>query len=70
MVIPKLNKTAEQKKTASGWRSIALLSTVGKVIKTVVSQRITAAAKDRGLLLDGQIGNRAARSTELAIKAV
>ena len=53
VVIPKPNKTAEQKKTASGWRPIALLSTIGKVIETVVSQRITAAAEDRGLLLDG-----------------
>ena len=70
MVIPKPNKTAEQKKTASGWRSIALLSTIEKVIETVVSQRITAAAEDRGLLPDGQMGNRAARSTELAIRAV
>jgi hypothetical protein len=43
---------------------------MGKVLETVISQRIAAVAESQGLLLETQIGNRPERSTDLAIKLV
>ena len=39
-------------------------------IESIVARKITQAAEANGLLLDKQIGNRAHRSTELAIRLV
>src|SRR4029450_13549116 len=44
--------------------------TLGKVIEAVVARRITGAAEAYGLLPDELIGNRAHRSTELAVRLV
>ena len=57
-------------KAPGGWRPIALLSTVGKVIESAVSRRVADAAEDHQLLPEGQMGNRRERSMELAIRAV
>ena len=43
---------------------------MGKVLETVISQRIAAAAESQGLLPETQMGNRPERSTDLAIKLV
>ena len=55
---------------AGGFRPIALLPTIGKVIEAVAARRITTVAEAYGLLLVEQMGNRAYRSTELAIRLV
>ena len=47
-----------------------MLPTLGKVIEAIVAQRIARAAETQGLLPDEQMGNRAHRSTELAIRLV
>lgn len=66
-VIPKPGKTPAQQRTARGWRPISLLSVIGKIIESVLGNRIATAAEQAGLLPDGQMGNRAKRSTELAL---
>jgi hypothetical protein len=43
---------------------------MGKVLETVISQRIATTAESQGLLLETQIGNRPERSTDLTIKLV
>ena len=70
VVIPKPGKPPEVRSTTGGWRLISLLSTLGKVVETAIGRRIANAAEKRGLLPEGQIGNRTQRSTELAIKVV
>ena len=70
VVLPKPGKTPKQKLSASGWRPISLLNTVGKVFEAVVSRRITAAAEEHKLLPDEQMGNRANRSTVLAVQVL
>lgn len=57
-------------RTPGGYRLIALLLTVGKVIELVVAKKATHATETNDLLPDEQIGNRAHRSTELAIRLV
>ncbi|EAQ82983.1 hypothetical protein CHGG_10801 [Chaetomium globosum CBS 148.51] len=56
--------------TPGGYRPIALLPTLGKVIESVVARKVTQAAEVNGLLPDEQMGNRAHRSTELAVRLV
>lgn len=50
------------------WRPIALLSTIGKVIETLIAKRIGKAAEENHLLPDTQMGARAGRSTETALE--
>ena len=69
-VLSKSGKTPQQKLSASGWRPISLLNTVGKIFETVISSRITAAAEEHNLLPAEQMGNRANRSTILAIQVL
>ena len=68
MVLQKLGKQPIAYRTVGGYRPIALLPALGKVIESIVARRITEAAEAYGLLLDEQMGNRAYRSTELAIR--
>lgn len=68
IIIPKPGKTAQEKQDAKGWRPIALLSTVGKVIEAIVARRLTEVAENNHLLPEGQMGNRRYRSTELAAR--
>ena len=53
MVFRKVGKLEEVTQTPSGWRPISLLSTIGKVIKVIISDRITKAAEEYKLLLEG-----------------
>ena len=57
-------------KTPGGWCPIALLSTVGKVLKAIIGERIAKAAEEQQILPKGQMGNRKGRSTALAIQLV
>jgi hypothetical protein len=50
------------------WRPIALLSTLGKVIETLMARRLSDLAEREGLLPDSQMGNRTNRSTETALE--
>src|ERR1700730_2642328 len=50
------------------WRPIALLSTLGKVIETLVAHQLSSLAKQEGLLPDSQMGNRTNRSIETALE--
>ena len=52
------------------YRPIALLPTLAKVIESVVANKVTRAAEANGLLPDEQMGNRAHRSAELAVRLV
>ena len=47
-----------------------LLPTLAKVIESVIANKITQAAEVNGFLPDEQMGNRAHRSTELAVRLV
>lgn len=70
VVLQKPGKPPAAYKTAGGYRPIALLPTLGKVIEAVVAKRVTQASEEAGLLPDEQMGNRANRSTELAVRLV
>ena len=50
------------------WRPIALLSTLGKVIETLVAHWLSSLAERQGLLPDNQMGNRTNRSIETALE--
>ena len=67
VVILKPGKTNKQRATAGAWRPVALLSIVGKVLEAIIGQRIANIAEEHRLLLEGQMGNRRGRSTELAV---
>jgi hypothetical protein len=69
-VLPKPNKTLEQKSTPGAWRPISLLNTVGKIIEAAFARRITDIAKAKHLLPDRQMGNRRNRSTNLAVRMI
>jgi hypothetical protein len=51
VVLQKLGKTLETYRTPGGYRPIALLPTVGKVIEALVAKRVTEAVEAYGLLL-------------------
>ena len=57
-VLQKPGKEPAAYKTAGGYRLIALLSSIGKVIEAIIAARISRAAKENGLLLEEQMGNR------------
>jgi hypothetical protein len=50
------------------WRPIALLNTIGKVIETLVAQRLSKVAEEHNLLPDTQMGARPGRSTKTALE--
>ncbi|EAQ90760.1 hypothetical protein CHGG_02695 [Chaetomium globosum CBS 148.51] len=70
IVLPKPGKAPPVYQTPGGYRPIALLPTLGKVIESVVARKVTQAAEVNGLLPDEQMGNWAHRSTELAVRLV
>jgi hypothetical protein len=51
VILQKPGKTPETYRTPGGYRPIALLPTVGKVIEALVAKRVTSAAEAYGLLL-------------------
>ena len=50
------------------WRPIALLSTIGKVIETLIAKRLGKAVEENHLLLDTQMGARVGRSTKIVLE--
>jgi hypothetical protein len=70
VVLQKPGKTLEIYRTPGGYRPIALLPTVRKVIEALVAKRVTKAAEAYGLLPAEQMGNREHRSTKLAVRLV
>jgi hypothetical protein len=50
------------------WRPIALLSTLGKVVETLVARQLSDLAEQERLLPDVQMGNRRNRSIETALE--
>jgi hypothetical protein len=50
------------------WRPIALLSTLGKVLESIMAQRLSDLAEQHNLLPNTQMGNRKNRSTEAALE--
>nr|AAA21781.1 pol-like protein [Neurospora crassa] len=70
VVLKKPGKSAAQQKLAGAWRPISLLSNVGKILEALVAKRLTQAAEEFNLLPEGQMGNRAGRSTEFAVRVV
>jgi len=69
-VIGKPGKPPEIRKTPGGWRPISLLSTVGKILEAAIGERMAAAAEAANILLEGQIGNRKGRSTDLVVRVL
>ena len=64
-----LQKPGKPKYSDPGaWRPIALLSTIGKVIESLIAKRLGRVAEENHLLLDTQMGARAGRSTEIALE--
>ena len=70
IILLKPGKSPEVRRTATGWRPISLLNTIGKIIKAVVGERLAEAAEEARILPEGQVGNRKNRSTKLAIYIV
>jgi hypothetical protein len=66
-IIPlkKLNK--EDYTITKAWRLISLLATLGKVLESVVAERISHAVETYGLLLTSHFGARKQRSAEQAL---
>jgi ribonuclease HI len=52
---------------ARAWRPISLLSTLGKILETVIAERLSYAAETFGLLPANHFGARKRRSTEQAL---
>jgi hypothetical protein len=67
---PEARKAPGHVRTPVGYRPIALLPTIRKVIEAIVAKRVTEAAEANNLLPEEQMGNRAYRSTELVIRLV
>ncbi|KJZ69210.1 hypothetical protein HIM_11410 [Hirsutella minnesotensis 3608] len=63
-IIP-LRKSDKEDYTA--WRSISLLSTLGKILEAVVAERISYAVETHGLLPANHFGARKRRSAEQAL---
>ena len=57
-VLQKLGKEPAAYKTAGGYRPIALLPSVRKVIEAILAARILRVVEENGLLLEEQMGNR------------
>jgi hypothetical protein len=70
VVLPKPGKPPAAYRSPGGYRPIALLPTLEKVVEAIAARKITAAAEAYSLLPAEQMGNREHRSTELAIRLV
>jgi hypothetical protein len=52
------------------WRPIALLSTIGKLLETLIAKRLSSTAEKHNLISRTQMGNRPGRSTETGLQLV
>ncbi|RKK14010.1 hypothetical protein BFJ67_g17996, partial [Fusarium oxysporum f. sp. cepae] len=66
-IIPLKKPNKGDYKIAKAWRPISLLSTLGKILETVVADHISHAAETYGLLPTNHFGARKRRSAEQAL---
>src|SRR5258705_8251775 len=66
-IIPLKKPGKEDYTTAKSWRPISLLATLGKVLESVVAERISHAVETYGLLPTNHFGARKQRSAEQAL---
>ena len=66
-IIPLKKPGKEDYTTAKSWRPISLLATLGKILESVVAERISHAVETYGLLPTNHFGARKQRSAEQAL---
>jgi hypothetical protein len=66
-IIPLKKPNKENYTVAKAWRPISLLATLGKVLESVVAERISHAVETHGLLPTSHFGARKQRSAEQAL---
>ena len=66
-IIPLKKPNKENYSIAKAWRPISLLSTLGKILESVVAERISHAVETYGLLPTNHFGARKQRSAEQAL---
>jgi exonuclease III len=66
-IIPLKKPNKEDYAVAKAWRPISLLSTLGKVLESVIAERISYAVEEYGLLPTNHFGARKQRSAEQAL---
>lgn len=66
-IIPLKKPGKEDYTTAKSWRPISLLATLGKILESVVAERISYAVETYGLLPTNHFGARKQRSAEQAL---
>ena len=66
-IIPLRKPNKENYTIAKAWRPISLLSTLGKILESVVAERISHAVETYGLLPASHFGARKKRSAEQAL---
>ncbi|KAJ5865178.1 uncharacterized protein N7529_007094 [Penicillium soppii] len=66
-IIPLRKPNKEDYTIAKAWRPISLLATLGKILESVVAERISHAVETHGLLPTSHFGARKQRSAEQAL---
>ena len=66
-IIPLKKPSKENYTIAKAWRPISLLATLGKILESVVAERISHAVETHGLLPTSHFGARKQRSAEQAL---
>ena len=66
-IIPLKKPGKEDYTTAKAWRPISLLATLGKVLESVIAERLSHAVETYGLLPTRHFGGRKQRSAEQAL---
>ncbi|KAJ5730151.1 uncharacterized protein N7483_004659 [Penicillium malachiteum] len=66
-IIPLKKPSKEDYTIAKAWRPISLLATLGKVLESVIAERISHAVETHGLLPTSHFGARKQRSAEQAL---
>jgi ribonuclease HI len=66
-IIPLRKPNKETYNIAKAWRPISLLATLGKILESVVAERISHAVETHGLLPTSHFGARKQRSAEQAL---
>ena len=66
-IIPLKKPEKSDYSLAKSWRTISLLSTLGKILEAVISERISHAVETCNLLPANHFGARKRRSTEQAL---
>jgi hypothetical protein len=66
-IIPLKRMNKEDYTEAKAWRPISLLATLGKILESVIAERISHAVETYGLLPTNHFGARKQRSAEQAL---